>query len=527
MLLLAWGAASPARAALTIIDAPVPGPITINAGDRVEIHTGGAVTDALITVKSGGELIVFDGSVSKGVFMEGGTMTMSGGSVTGGVLFGAGGGTLDLSGGSISGSQGVLLNAGGTANISGGTVAGSSTSVYMNGGLVNISGGTITGTPNANNLGVQIRGGLANLSGGSISGRFCGVLVDVGGVAVISGSSVAGTPGASNPGGHPGVSVTGGTANLSGGSVSGSVGVQVTSGTATLTSGTVSGEGNGLKVTGGAASISGGSISGTLFSDISVSGGTATVSGCNLLLAGTTLLGTLKDGMVINMPVSVSSPGQLLLVSDAMQITCPANQTALATSAAGAVVTYPRPLVSNTCGGPVTVTSEPASGSTFPVGITPVTCTVTDIFGNSSSCSFTVTVQPAADLALSISAASDKNDGKPLKVNPRKTLTYTIVVNNGGPNAADNVGVQDILPDSFVFESATTTQGTLQAPPVGGTGTLTANLGTLAASGSATVRISGHFRERKSTIPNTASVSTGATDPNPANNQATVNVVVN
>src|SRR4051812_28591964 len=38
MLLLAWGAA-PARANTTIIDTSVTGPITVNAGETVEIHT--------------------------------------------------------------------------------------------------------------------------------------------------------------------------------------------------------------------------------------------------------------------------------------------------------------------------------------------------------------------------------------------------------------------------------------------------------------------------------------------------------
>src|SRR5205823_353127 len=157
--------------------------------------------------------------------------------------------------------------------------------------------------------------------------------------------------------------------------------------------------------------------------DISVSGGTATVSGCDLLLAGYTLLGILQDGTVLNMPVLVSAPGQLVLNSAATQIICPANQTALATSAAGGVVTYHAPAVANTCGSPVTVTCVPASGSIFPIGDTLVTCTATDVLGKSSSCQFTVTVLPAADLGVSISAASGKNSGVPLKVSSQQAVT--------------------------------------------------------------------------------------------------------
>src|SRR5262249_25460344 len=156
-------------------------------------------------------------------------------------------------------------------------------------------------------------------------------------------------------------------------------------------------------------------------------------------------------------------------------------------------VTFPTPLVSNTCGGPVAVTCVPASGSIFPVGDTQVNCTATDLFGKSSSCSFTVTVLPAADLGVSISAASGRNSGVPLKVTSQQPVTYTIVATNGGPNAAENVVVQDLLPTSFVCQSATTTQGTVVAPVSGTTGTVTANLGSLASGSSATVRITGSF----------------------------------
>jgi len=82
MLLLAWGAAAPVRAGATIINGPVTGPVEVNAGDTVEIHTGGAVTSATtgVTVHAGGELIILDGSVTgggsnPGVFIDGGTVT--------------------------------------------------------------------------------------------------------------------------------------------------------------------------------------------------------------------------------------------------------------------------------------------------------------------------------------------------------------------------------------------------------------------------------------------------------------------
>jgi hypothetical protein len=74
-------------------------------------------------------------------------------------------------------------------------------------------------------------------------------------------------------------------------------------------------------------------------------------------------------------------------------ITCPANVTANTgnPNAGGVVVDYPAPTATDNCPG-VTVVSTPPSGSTFDVGTTTVTCTATDHAGNTSSCTFTVTV---------------------------------------------------------------------------------------------------------------------------------------
>lgn len=70
----------------------------------------------------------------------------------------------------------------------------------------------------------------------------------------------------------------------------------------------------------------------------------------------------------------------------------PASITAEATSASGAAVPYTATATDDFDPSPV-VSCSPASGSTFPLGTTTVTCTATDAAGNSSSGSFTVTVQ--------------------------------------------------------------------------------------------------------------------------------------
>ncbi|MDP9202439.1 MAG: HYR domain-containing protein [Gemmatimonadota bacterium] len=66
------------------------------------------------------------------------------------------------------------------------------------------------------------------------------------------------------------------------------------------------------------------------------------------------------------------------------------NLEADATSPAGAVVTYAVNATDNV--GVTSLSCAPASGSVFPIGSTPVSCTASDAAGNTSSKSFSVTV---------------------------------------------------------------------------------------------------------------------------------------
>jgi hypothetical protein len=67
-----------------------------------------------------------------------------------------------------------------------------------------------------------------------------------------------------------------------------------------------------------------------------------------------------------------------------------------ATSAAGAVVTFVAPTATDSVDGAAVVpVCTPASGSTFALGLTTVTCTATDVHGNVASASFTVKVSTA------------------------------------------------------------------------------------------------------------------------------------
>ena len=84
---------------------------------------------------------------------------------------------------------------------------------------------------------------------------------------------------------------------------------------------------------------------------------------------------------------------------DPPTLTCPAAITASTTATAGTVVTFAAPTVA-AGKEPVTVACTPASGSTFPLGATTVTCTGTDALDRASSCSFTVTVSRTPQLTV-------------------------------------------------------------------------------------------------------------------------------
>lgn len=74
-----------------------------------------------------------------------------------------------------------------------------------------------------------------------------------------------------------------------------------------------------------------------------------------------------------------------------INLSCPTNVTVPLTSSNSAVVTYPFTPTS-ACGTVVWSQCQPPSGSSFPVGTTPVHCVAWDALGNVACCDFTVTV---------------------------------------------------------------------------------------------------------------------------------------
>jgi|GEM_PF-3484074 len=84
-------------------------------------------------------------------------------------------------------------------------------------------------------------------------------------------------------------------------------------------------------------------------------------------------------------------------------IVAPANIELPPTDSDGAIVTYPAPVVTDNAPG-ATAVCAPSSGSRFAIGVTTVTCTATDVAGNTASASFTVSVIGGAALLEQLKA---------------------------------------------------------------------------------------------------------------------------
>ena len=115
----------------------------------------------------------------------------------------------------------------------------------------------------------------------------------------------------------------------------------------------------------------------------------------------------------------------------------------------------------------------------------------------------------------------DKSDS-PDPVNVGNNITYTVTIDNNGPDSATGVTLTDTLPAGVAFVSAVSTQGTCNES----SGTVTCDIGGMANGDTVTVTIVVTAPGTPGTITNTADVSCTSNDPEINNNTASEDTTV-
>ena len=172
-----------------------------------------------------------------------------------------------------------------------------------------------------------------------------------------------------------------------------------------------------------------------------------------------------------------------------------------------------------------------ADGSPYVVGSGPNCVSVGDFNGdgspdlavaNRSSDTVSILLNQFIHADLMVSLGVDKID-----VKQGSTLTYTVTVQNFGPNRAANVEVDNTLSSSATFVSAKASKGRFTAPLVGQTGTVIWNLGNMAADEVQGAQLAVTvIAKAKATITNKALVFSDTIDPKMGNNSASISVNV-
>jgi uncharacterized repeat protein (TIGR01451 family) len=139
--------------------------------------------------------------------------------------------------------------------------------------------------------------------------------------------------------------------------------------------------------------------------------------------------------------------------------------------------------------------------------------------GNNSASVNGIPAQKFVDLSVSKTDSVD-----PIFVGDN--TVYTMVVKNSNTEiSATGVTLSDSLPSGMTFVSATTSQGSLVTPPVGSTGIVTANIGTMAPNATVTMTVTVKGASAGVQV-NSATVSGNETDSNSSNNTATQSTTV-
>jgi uncharacterized repeat protein (TIGR01451 family) len=227
---------------------------------------------------------------------------------------------------------------------------------------------------------------------------------------------------------------------------------------------------------------------------------------------------TATAGSNITYTITVTNNGPSIATGVAVADPTPSNLT-FVSNTGGCATAFPCNIGSMNPSATVTITSTyavspSASGSVSNTAT--VSSTTTDPTPGNNSSTSTATIGASADIGI-VKAG-------PSTATPGSDVTYTLTVTNNGPSTATGVTVTDALPSGVTFVSATPSAGSCS-----GTTTVTCTIGSLNNGGTATVSLVVHTASNlaiSTSISNTATVTSGVTDPTPGNNSSTATLTI-
>lgn len=239
---------------------------------------------------------------------------------------------------------------------------------------------------------------------------------------------------------------------------------------------------------------------------------TTTVTTAADLSITKTLSGSLTAGQNAVYTVTVTNAGPSTSSTYTINDTTPAGLTFVSNSG-GCTTAYPCTMPPLAAGQSTTITSTysvPAGAS----GSISNTATIAGATNdpnpaNNSSTATTTVVSAGADLSIVKSGPSSAAVGS--------TVTYSLVVTNGGPVTANNISIADATPTGMTLVSAGVCGSSFPC-----------NVGTLASGQSVTVTTTYSILQGATgTITNTASVTSSTADPVSTNNTSSTTLTVN
>lgn len=460
---------------------------------------------------------------------------------TSAVVMGGGGGAGTTNNGS---SWNPITNTGNSNNC-GANCTGIYSSGTTGGGIVIIHAGSVTGTGTITSSGLTALQTENDGGGGGGAGGSILVFANSGGLSGLTAVAAGGSGGITWPEDPPGTPFPGNRHGPGGG---GGGGVIITSAVPGSTN--VSGGAPGTTTLANDAYGAAAGQAGVLASGLSITETPGTQSGAycagaNLAVtnAGTPLLVTPTNNITYTQVVSNAGPMDALnaVFSEAVPAnttfqsisapagwTCNSNASILSTG----IITCTNPDVPSGASGTgtFTVVTQVNAGTaigTQIVDVDNITSGTNDPnLSNNTAMAVNSVVGSSTSALLTLTKTASVTS-----VPPGGSITYTLVLQNMGPQAATSTSLVDTVPTNTTFFSFTAPGGwSCTTPGVGSTGNITCNLGTAFANGGSatftlvvTVLASAPLG---STITNTATGNSATPSPNPGAANATANVLV-